>query len=231
MQPRNAPKARPSHLTTADAVHKVSLKDSPLKTAKAGSFRGCRPSTETQHLSLHTKNTTVTVLQVSSSLQASWSHPSDRAIGPSCHSQTPNWWLPVPVTKSSRSPGAGYQAIKWGKREMQTNHLVIKPGNEKTTRANKNTDNTENSHFCPFTCASKDSNFHITKSPKKIKQSAINHLLHCMKHIRVWCSQRTRWSRRALLSCSSFMFLQQFLEFKIFSDFHKAQSHFTFFFH
>ena len=37
-QPGNAPKARPSHLTTADEVNKVSLKDS-----KAGSFRGCRP--------------------------------------------------------------------------------------------------------------------------------------------------------------------------------------------
>ena len=47
-QPGNAPKARPSHLTTADAVNKVSLKDSPSKTTKAESFRGCRPWTETE---------------------------------------------------------------------------------------------------------------------------------------------------------------------------------------
>ena len=33
-QPGNAPKARPSHLTTADQVNEVSLKDSPSKTAK-----------------------------------------------------------------------------------------------------------------------------------------------------------------------------------------------------
>ena len=36
-QPGNAPKARPSHLTTADKVNKVST-----KTTKFGSFRGCR---------------------------------------------------------------------------------------------------------------------------------------------------------------------------------------------
>ena len=42
-QPGNAPKTRPSHLTTADMVNKVSLKDSPSKTAKAESFRGGRP--------------------------------------------------------------------------------------------------------------------------------------------------------------------------------------------
>ena len=36
-QPGNAPKTRPSHLTTADAVNKVSLKDSALEA----SFRGC----------------------------------------------------------------------------------------------------------------------------------------------------------------------------------------------
>ena len=48
MQPGNAPKARPSYLTTADAVNKVSLKDSPSKTSK--SFKGCRPWTETQQL-------------------------------------------------------------------------------------------------------------------------------------------------------------------------------------
>ena len=46
-QPGNAPKSRPSHLTSADAVNKVSLKDSPSKTAKAVSFRGCRPWIET----------------------------------------------------------------------------------------------------------------------------------------------------------------------------------------
>ena len=39
-QPGNAPKAKPSHLTTADEVNKVSLKDSPSKTAKAESFEG-----------------------------------------------------------------------------------------------------------------------------------------------------------------------------------------------
>ena len=50
-QPGTAPKIRPSHLTTADAVNKVSLKDSPSKTAKDGSVRGCRPWIETQHLS------------------------------------------------------------------------------------------------------------------------------------------------------------------------------------
>ena len=42
-QPGNAPKARPSHLTTADEVNKVSLKDSPSKTTEAESFRGRRP--------------------------------------------------------------------------------------------------------------------------------------------------------------------------------------------
>ena len=42
-QPGNAPKARPSHLSTANAINKVSSKDSPLKTEKAGSFEGCRP--------------------------------------------------------------------------------------------------------------------------------------------------------------------------------------------
>ena len=42
-QPGNTPKTRPSHLTTVDAVNKVSPKDSPLKTAKAGSLEGCRP--------------------------------------------------------------------------------------------------------------------------------------------------------------------------------------------
>ena len=49
-QPGNAPKARPSHLTTADKVNKVSLKDSPSKTAKVGSFEGCGPWIETQQL-------------------------------------------------------------------------------------------------------------------------------------------------------------------------------------
>ena len=44
MQPGNAPKDRPSHLTTSDEVNKsVSLKDSPSKTTKAESFRGRRP--------------------------------------------------------------------------------------------------------------------------------------------------------------------------------------------
>ena len=43
VQPGNAPQARPSHLTTADKVNKVSLKDSPSKTTKAESFRGHRP--------------------------------------------------------------------------------------------------------------------------------------------------------------------------------------------
>ena len=38
--------------------------------------------------------------------------PLEPAIGPSCHSRKPNWWLPVPVTKSSRFPAAGYQAVK-----------------------------------------------------------------------------------------------------------------------
>ena len=42
-QPGNAPKARLSHLTTADTLNKVSLKDSHLNTAKDGSFEGCRP--------------------------------------------------------------------------------------------------------------------------------------------------------------------------------------------
>ena len=46
-QPGSAPKARLSYLTTADAVNKVFLKDSPSKTAKAGSFKGCRPWIET----------------------------------------------------------------------------------------------------------------------------------------------------------------------------------------
>ena len=41
-QPGNAPKARPSHLTTADQVNEVSLKDSPSKTTEAESFRGRR---------------------------------------------------------------------------------------------------------------------------------------------------------------------------------------------
>ena len=50
-QPGNAPKTRPSHLTTADTVNKVSLKDSPSKNAKAGSFEGCRPWIETQQQS------------------------------------------------------------------------------------------------------------------------------------------------------------------------------------
>ena len=35
--------ARPSHLTTADKVNKVSLKDSPSKITKAESFEGRRP--------------------------------------------------------------------------------------------------------------------------------------------------------------------------------------------
>ena len=52
-QPGNAPKARPSHLTTADEVNKVSLKDSTSKTTKAESFRGRRPWTETQHVSVN----------------------------------------------------------------------------------------------------------------------------------------------------------------------------------
>ena len=39
-QPGNAPKARPSHLTTVGMVNKVSPKDLPSKTAKAGSFEG-----------------------------------------------------------------------------------------------------------------------------------------------------------------------------------------------
>ena len=42
-QPGNAPKTRPSHLTTADQVNEVSLKDSPSQTTKAESFRGRRP--------------------------------------------------------------------------------------------------------------------------------------------------------------------------------------------
>ena len=42
-QPLNAQRARPSHLTTADEVYKVSTKDSPSKTAKAGYFEACRP--------------------------------------------------------------------------------------------------------------------------------------------------------------------------------------------
>ena len=42
-QPGNAPKTRPSHLTTAEAVNKVSLKHLPAETAKAESFEGCRP--------------------------------------------------------------------------------------------------------------------------------------------------------------------------------------------
>ena len=50
-QPGNAPKARPSHLTTAEEVNKVSLKDSPSKTTKAESFRGRRPWTDTQQWS------------------------------------------------------------------------------------------------------------------------------------------------------------------------------------
>ena len=37
-QPGNAPKAILSHLTMADAVNKVSPKDFPSKTSKAGSF-------------------------------------------------------------------------------------------------------------------------------------------------------------------------------------------------
>ena len=49
-QPGSAPKTRPSHLTTADAVNKVSPKDSPSKAMKAGSFEGRRPRSETQHL-------------------------------------------------------------------------------------------------------------------------------------------------------------------------------------
>ena len=47
-QPGNAPKARPSHLTMADVVNKVSPKDLPATSAKARSFKGCRPWTETQ---------------------------------------------------------------------------------------------------------------------------------------------------------------------------------------
>ena len=46
----NAPKARPSHLMTVYAINKVSPKDSPSKTAEAGSFEGCRPWIETQQL-------------------------------------------------------------------------------------------------------------------------------------------------------------------------------------
>ena len=42
-QPGNATKARLSHLATVDAVNKVSPKDSPSKTRKAGTFEGCRP--------------------------------------------------------------------------------------------------------------------------------------------------------------------------------------------
>ena len=42
---------RLDHLRTADTVNKVSLKDSPSKTAKAGSFRGCKPWTETKQMS------------------------------------------------------------------------------------------------------------------------------------------------------------------------------------
>ena len=40
-QPGNASKARPSHLTTADALHKVSPKDSPSKATKVGSLERC----------------------------------------------------------------------------------------------------------------------------------------------------------------------------------------------
>ena len=42
---------RLDHLRTANTVNKVSLKDSPSKTAKAGSFRGCKPWTETKQMS------------------------------------------------------------------------------------------------------------------------------------------------------------------------------------
>ena len=48
MQPGNAPKARPSHLTMVDVVNKASSKDSPLMTIEAQSFEGCRPWIETQ---------------------------------------------------------------------------------------------------------------------------------------------------------------------------------------
>ena len=42
--------ARPSHLTTADVLNKVSPKESPSKTAKARFFEGCRPWIETQQM-------------------------------------------------------------------------------------------------------------------------------------------------------------------------------------
>ena len=49
-QPGSAPKAGPSHLTKADAVNEVSA-GLGFKTAKSGSFEGCRPWTEIQQLS------------------------------------------------------------------------------------------------------------------------------------------------------------------------------------
>ena len=51
-QPGNAPKDRPSHLTTADEVNKsVSLKDSPSKTSKSGSFKDLNWDTAAEFLS------------------------------------------------------------------------------------------------------------------------------------------------------------------------------------
>ena len=50
MEPGSVPKARPSYLTRPDVVNKVSSKDSPSKTTKAGSFEGCRPWLETQQV-------------------------------------------------------------------------------------------------------------------------------------------------------------------------------------
>lgn len=56
-------KATPSHLTTADAVNKVSLKE--REATKAGSFEGCGPWIGSHHLSrLSTLNIETIVLQL-----------------------------------------------------------------------------------------------------------------------------------------------------------------------
>ena len=52
------------NLTTVDVVNKVSLMDSPSKTAQAGSVEGCRPWNETEQESLHPVGTLTKVLLV-----------------------------------------------------------------------------------------------------------------------------------------------------------------------
>ena len=75
-QPWNVPKATPSHLTMADAVNKVSLKE--REATKAGSFEGCRPWIGTQHLSrLFTLDIETGVLQLLFNNAANWG-PSTR---------------------------------------------------------------------------------------------------------------------------------------------------------